>query len=277
MPQPDKLAEAISEHYARENLAQRIFDGLAVQGKTQRNLTAADLAPVDQLHTGGRTAVYELVSLAQILPGSRVVDIGGGLGGPARILAGELRCQVTVLELTPEFAKVGALLSERLDLANRVHYVCADALSMPFEDAWFDAAWTQHSTMNISDKPALYRQLFRTLRRGGRLAMHEIVAGPVASPHYPTPWASAAAQSFLLPEEELRNTIERAGFRPLAWQNITTESREWFQRAAPPPLPADRVPGLAATLVVEPEALQAQTRNLLEDRVNVVRAVFERP
>jgi len=277
MDEPTDLTDAVERHYARGDLGRRILAILTASGIDQRSLTLEDLAPLDQFHLGGKRATLELIELAGIEAGWRVLDVGGGLGGSARLLAQRLRCQVTVLELTKEYMEVGAMLCERLDLANRVHYRCDDALAMPFEDARFDAAWTQHSTMNIADKDRLYEQLQRVLRQHGRLAMHEIVAGTGGEVFFPTPWADNAEQSFLLPQAQLRSLIARHGFTELAWQDVTEQAREWFARAAMLPAPPASLPQLGLHLLVSPEAMRQQLRNLKEERIQVVRAVFERP
>ena len=274
MPQPSDIAR----HYTRGHLAERIFDGLRAEGKDPGRLKPEDTSPVDQFHIRGRAATLELAQLAGIQPGWQVLDVGGGLGGPARVLAREMRCQVTVLDLTEEFVRVGALLSERMDLAGLVHFRHGDAQDMPFVDGRFDAVWTQHSTMNIRDKQRLYESARRVLRRGGRLAMHEVVAGPVQPVHYPTPWADSEEASFLLSQEELRSLIGRCGFKELAWQDVTEASREWFERAAapsvapPPPLGLHLVLGQHAA-----QMMRGQVLNLQEGRVEVVMAAFERP
>jgi ubiquinone/menaquinone biosynthesis C-methylase UbiE len=268
---------AVERHYSRGDLWERICDGLRAAGKDPDRLRPDDLLPVDQLHIRGPEATLELAQLAGIQPGWGVLDVGGGLGGSARTLARRLRCQVTVLDLTEEFTRVGARLCERMDLAGLVHFQHGSALAMPFIDQRFDAVWTQHSTMNIEDKPRLYEEARRVLRRGGRLAMHEITAGPEGSPSYPTPWADDASASFLLPQGDLRALVARHGFRELAWQDTTIETLEWFRRVAP--APGAPVPPLGLHVVLgegAPAMRLGQERNFAERRLEVVQAVFER-
>jgi MPBQ/MSBQ methyltransferase len=273
MPEPS----ALERHYTRGDLARRIFEGLRVEGKDPGRLKPEDTAAVDQFHIRGRAATLELAKLAGVQQGWSVLDVGGGLGGPARTLARELRCQVTVLDITKEFVEVGALLSERMDLAGLVHFRHGSALDMPFVDGRFDVVWTQHSTMNIEDKQRFFREAYRVLRRGGRLALHEIVAGPVQPVIFPTPWADGESASFLLPQAELRTLIRAAGLRELAWQDTTQESLELFRRVAVPPIIQ---PPLGLHLILGDKAgqmTQGQVRNLEERRIEVVMAAFERP
>jgi SAM-dependent methyltransferase len=273
MHDPTDVSRAVTQHYTRGNLAEGIFDALRQAGKRPDQLQPDDLAALDQFHIGGQAATLALAELAGIQEGWSVLDVGGGIGGPARTLAKAMRCQVTVLELTEEFVEVGALLSERMDLAGKVHFRHGSGTDMPFPDGKFDAVWTQHSTMNISHKDRLYQEAHRVLRKNGRLALHEVVTGHVQPVEYPTPWAESPATSFLLSATELRQLIRGSGFAELAWQDTTEQSLEWFGRIAA----AAVVPGLSLQLVLTPEARRNALRNLQEQRVEIVQAAFRRP
>jgi 2-polyprenyl-3-methyl-5-hydroxy-6-metoxy-1,4-benzoquinol methylase len=68
------------------------------------------------------------LQLAGLGHGERVLDVGGGIGGPARTLAGA-GFSVTVLDLTEEFCRTGAALTERVGLASRVTFHHGNALA----------------------------------------------------------------------------------------------------------------------------------------------------
>ena len=91
---------SVGDHYARDGLAEAILTALHEAGKAPDSITAHDLVPVDQLHTRGKDATLELARLAGVTPEMRVLDVGGGLGGPARTLASEIGCSVEVLDVT---------------------------------------------------------------------------------------------------------------------------------------------------------------------------------
>ena len=204
---------SIGEHYASDGLAVAILTALHKAGNDLDSITAQDLTPVDQLHTRGKDATLELAHLAGITPEMRVLDVGGGLGGPARTLATEIGCSVEVLDVTEEFCRAGEMLTTRTGLGHLVSFRYASALDMPHPDASFDAVWMQHSSMNIADKERLYAEIHRVLRPGGHLALHEIMAGPVAPIHFPVPWARGPEISFLRPPEEVRALIHRHRLR----------------------------------------------------------------
>src|SRR5437660_335025 len=87
-------APATNAYWGRDRLEEKILDALAAAGKNVDSLTIDDLAPADQFHGGGKGATERLARLAALKPGTRVLDVGGGLGGPARTLAGQFGCRV---------------------------------------------------------------------------------------------------------------------------------------------------------------------------------------
>jgi len=269
-------ARSVNEHYAREELTGAIEAALRAAGRGLDGLAPDVLAPVDQFHTRGREATLELARLADVGPGLQVLDVGGGLGGPARTLAGELGCRVTVLDLTEEYCRAGAWLTTITGLADRVTFRHGSALDMPFEAASFDIAWTQHSSMNVEDKERLYGEIHRVLRPGGRLALHEIMAGPRESIHFPVPWAREPGLSFLRPPETIHQLLARRGFREIAWVNVTAPSLEWVRRR----LAASPVPGSLGFHLLLGGDVAPMFENLLlnleERRVCIVQAVWGR-
>ena len=271
---------SVGEHYAHDGLAAAILAALHEAGKDPDSITAQDLTPVDQLHTRGKDATLELARLAGVTPEVRVLDVGSGLGGPARTLATEIGCSVEVLDVTEEFCRAGEMLTTRTGLGDLVTFRHASALDMPHPDASFDAVWMQHSSMNIADKERLYAEIHRVLRPAGHLALHEIMAGPVAPIHFPVPWARGQEISFLSPPEEVRALIAGIGFEESAWINETASALRWFrERLAAADAASGELPPLGLYLVLGADLGQMfrnLARNLREDRVVVVQGVFER-
>ena len=273
----EPLDRSVDDHYGGGDLAAKILEALHAAGKDRDALTIEDLAPIDQLHARGKRATLELARLAGITPGMRVLDVGGGLGGPARTLASEYGCTVEVLDITEEFCRAGEMLTARTGLADLVSFRHGSALEMPYPDAGFDVAWAQHSSMNIADKERLYAEIRRVLRPGGRLAMHEILAGEVSPIHFPVPWAREPRISFLRPPEETYALLKDTGFEELAWIDESASATEWFQQrlAVTPGGPRPLGPHLVLGDDFG-EMFRNQVRNLQERRISIVQAVFER-
>jgi SAM-dependent methyltransferase len=273
------MTRAVEEHYGRSGLGPAILEALRATGKNPDALATGDLAPVDHFHTRGLEGTLELARLAGIERGVRVVDVGGGIGGAARVLARELGCRVTVVDLTEEFCRVGEDLTRRVGLSDRVEFRHGSALEMPLADAAFDVAWTQHASMNVSDKRGLYREIRRVVRPGGRLAMHEIMAGVVRPIHFPVPWAREPAISFLWSPDSTRQLVGEVGFRELVWQDQSAMSAEWFRRRAATSVAGTGPPPLGVHLLLGTDfnrMIANQVRNLDEDRIRIVMATWER-
>jgi ubiquinone/menaquinone biosynthesis C-methylase UbiE len=209
----------------------------------------------------------------------RALDVGGGLGGPARTLASEFGCTVEVLDLTEEFCRAGEVLTARTGLSDLVSFRHGNALEMPYPDASFDVVWTQHSSMNIADKERLYVEIHRVLRPGGRLALHEIMAGPTSPIHLPVPWAREPSISHLQPPGTVRSLIAATGFNEVAWVDETASATEWFHQRLPATT-SEGPPPLGLHLLLGPdfgEMFRNQVLNLSEGRISAIQAVFERP
>ena len=278
-----QVDQGISGHYTPMDLGaalRSVLAGLRATGKDPDALTPDDLAPVDQFHSRGKAATVELARLAGLRGGERVLDVGGGVGGPARTLAGEFGCSVTVLDLTEAYCRIGERLTELTRLTDRVSFRHGSAYEMPFEDASFDVAWTQHSSMNMDNKERLYAEIHRVLRPGGILALHEIMAGPVQPIHFPVPWATDPAISFLRRPEEVRALLRELGFAERAWLDTTPQSLAWFRERVPAgPAAGSAPPPLGPHLLVGPHlgaGFRNTIRNCEEQRLVVIEAVFER-
>jgi SAM-dependent methyltransferase len=270
-------ADVVSAHYTVGDLGDTILASLRAAGLDPDALQVEVLAPLDQFHTGGADATRALIRRAGLQPGMRVLDVGGGLGGPARLIAHEAGCTVTVLDLSEESCRVGEWLTARVGLADRVAFRCGSALALPFPGGTFDVVWTQHAAMNIAEKVRLYREICRVLRPGGRLAMQEPLAGRVGPIHFPVPWAGDASISFLQPAAEIRALLAAVGFREVEW----VDEREAVLSGMQVPMPGEppRGPLPFAALVLGPRLPEMQrnaARNLREDRLTLVQAVFER-
>ncbi len=269
----------VQRHYTRFDLADRILDALRQSGADLDALTLDDLGPIDEFHIRGREATTELGELGSLSPGTSVLDVGCGIGGPSRLLAARYGCRVTGIDLVGEYCRVATMLALRVCRDRSVRYCQANALDLPFGDATFDIVWTQHASMNIEDKQRLYAEMFRVVRPGGRLLLYDIVAGPGGPIHCPVPWARDSAISFLATAEQLEDGLRAAGFDVTTWQDLTEPVREWFRKmrgrarasGAPPSGPS----------ILLGSAWETMTGNMVtnfeEHRVGVVRAVLSRP
>jgi SAM-dependent methyltransferase len=209
-----------------------------------------------------------------------VLDLGSGVGGPARTLAAEFGCRVTGIDLTEEFCQAAILLSERTGLEGQVTFHRGNMLHTPFEDNSFDVVWSQHVQMNVPDKSQLYEEVRRILKPRGRFALYEVCAGLGGSVYFPVPWASDESISFLIEPPHLQRLLTDAGFRQVAWNDDSAAAIAWYREvsATMRARPADAPPPVGLNLLMGdsfPEKFRNLGRNLEEDRIRVVQAVFD--
>lgn len=258
---PGHATDVIARHYSRGNLLERLRAALLADGADPDRPTVAALAPYDHFHGRGLEATEEVANRLVVAKTDRILDIGSGIGGPARYFAQRFGCQVTGIDLTSEFCEVARDLTRMLRLADRVSFEQGDALMMPFADASFDGAYSMNVAMNIADKDRLYREIHRVLRPGAWLVLSELARGPGPAPVYPTPWAESAAASFLATPAETRQRLEAEGFTILAARDTLKEafaygalSRAMVERGEKPPhraaqlMHGDMAPAMSANV-----------------------------
>ncbi len=271
----------VTSHYARHGeLTARILAALAAAGKDTNALELEDLTPLDQFHLRGHQATRELAEEAGLAPGQRLLDIGSGIGGPARMLAQDYGVAVTAVDLTEAFCRTAAELSALVPEAPAPAFVCADATRLPFPAGRFDVVWTQHAAMNIPDKPALYRECLRVCRPGGRFLVYDVVEGPAGDPYYPAPWASTPSGSFLVEAAELRRLVLAAGFRERAFRDLTAAAVAWNRERQTRMADTGTQPALGPHLLMGPEFPQMIAnvgRGLEEGRLGLATGLFEKP
>jgi SAM-dependent methyltransferase len=267
------VLEDVRDHYRATGLAARLKTALLALGPEDRQFAPRQLAALDQFHTRGLAATAEVAKLAGIGAGMSVLDVGSGLGGPARFLAATCGCRMTGVDLSEPFVEAARYLTARTGQVGQVSFETASALELPFERGRFDAVLLQHVAMNIAERPLLYREIRRVLKPGGRFATFDVVSTG-REPHYPVPWARTSATSFLLTADATRAAIEPAGFRTLVWHDDTEAAKAWIaelRASGPPPSP-----NLGVVMGPDFAELAANLgRNLLEGRLGILTAVFE--
>ena len=263
---------AVVDHYTLGDLTDKIAAALRLAGKDLAHLETADLAAIDEFHIRGRSATLELAESMELTAGCHVLDIGSGLGGPARTLAEVHGCRVTGIDLSAEFCGTARQLSRWGGLSDKIGFVEGDATSLPFEAASFDAAMTIHVAMNIAAKGAMYSGARRVLKPGRIFAAYDILQGEGGEIAYPVPWARDPSISHLATPSEMRKLLESAGFRIEAEHDSTEASEAWFRQAAAR-MSATSTPPVGLRQFLGSDAAQMtlnQVRNLAERRIRTV-------
>ncbi len=234
----------ITDHYSHGRLLDDIEAGLTTLGKSPRTAEVDDLAPVDEVHIGGRLATEAFLDQLDIGPGDHVLDVGCGLGGASRFAVERYGCRVTGVDLSEEYVEVGTVLNSWVGLAGRVRLEAADASDTPYPDAEFDKAYMLHVGMNIPDKIALATELHRVLTPGGVLGVYDVMRVGEGELDFPVPWASTPDASAVARPEDYRRALAQSGLRVTAERNRAAFAERFFTdlqaaaagAAGPPPL-----------------------------------------
>lgn len=268
-----EMIDRVRDHYRATGLTERLKTVLAALGPEDQVLKPEQLAQLDQFHTRGLPATAELAKLAGITADMMVLDVGSGVGGPARYLAATCGCQVTGVDLSTPFVDASRYLTERTGQSDQVTFEVGSALELPFENTRFDVVLLQHVAMNIDDRMGLYSEVRRVLRLGGKFATYDVVLTS-GDPLFPLPWAPTSATSRLLTAEATREAVEAAGFNTLVWQDDTEAAKAWAAQLSA----SSQAPSPNLGVVMGPDmALLAGNlgRSFLEGRLGVLTAVFE--
>ena len=239
----EEYRQAVAGHYAATDLWERIVEGLARAEVDHQRLSPEQLAPIDELHMGGRRATLEVIGRLDATAGQRVIDVGCGLGGTARNLAALHGCTVVGVDITPEYIEIARQLTRMVRLEGIVAFEVTEATRFPFADRSFDGALMLHVGMNIPDKAAVFAEVKRVLRPGGFFAVYDVMQTGDGPPALPVPWAAEPAMSYLERPESYRMLLQAAGFGIEGERDhvglaldVFRATRARFAERGPPPL-----------------------------------------
>ncbi len=259
MPETTKVAA----HYTSGGLLDRIQEGLDRHG-VKPPYALDTLALFDEFHIGGRQATEGFIGKLKVNAGSRILDLGCGLGGPARYVAKITGARVTGIDLTPEFVEAGRALTGLALMLDRVDISQGSVLDLPQKDSRFDAAYMIHVGMNIADKEALAREVFRVLKPGGKFGIYDVMSVSDEAISYPVPWASDAGQSALSSPEQYRDALKAAGFELDSETDQTGFAQNFFARLVANQRGSDGPPPLGLHLVMGPDT-KTKVRNMIDN------------
>lgn len=247
------LERNVAAHYARQNLEEAILEALQKAGRPVDPIDPADVAAIDEFHFGWAAVTAELAKDAAFTPQMHILDIGSGIGGPARHFARACGCRVTGVDLTEDFVAAANALTRRCGQADGVSFRVGSALALPFMAGTFDGATLMHVGMNIADKAKLFSEARRVLKSGAAFVVYDLMRLSEEPLPYPMPWAATTATSFVEPPAAYRSLLEASGFRIEAEKDHTAFGLEVFaamraraEAEGPPPLGPQLLIGPAA-------------------------------
>lgn len=220
----------VAQHYTRGGLEGTILRALSQTGHNPDRLQPADLVAVDEFHVGGIEATEDLGTQMNLGTGLQVLDVGSGIGGPARYYAAQYQCKVTGVDLTEEFVQVARSLTRRARLSHLAEFFQSSALNLPFQAETFDRAYMIHVGMNIADKAGVFAEVRRVLKTGGIFAIFDFVRTADGDLAYPLPWASRLDTNFVTDLDTYRDGLRSAGFQIQRERSRRTFGIEFMER-----------------------------------------------
>jgi ubiquinone/menaquinone biosynthesis C-methylase UbiE len=267
--------KAIADHWGSGDVYARIIAALGKMSKPLDAVTVEDLAPVDHFHACGFTATVELADRLPVKAGQHILDIGCGLGGPARYMAKRFECKVSGLDITPLFVEASNRLTALLRMEDQVTVQHGDGQRLPYGDAAFDGAYTQHVTMNVTGRRQFFSEAHRVLKRGAFFALTEHGLGPKGDPHHPLPWSADGSGAYLVTPAETRALLEWAGFEDIVLEYTCARYVARY-RSAIEKAEKGVLPPLGIHLLMGDTALQKTrnaARNIEEGRTHPIQLV----
>jgi ubiquinone/menaquinone biosynthesis C-methylase UbiE len=272
-------AGASSNYWASGDVYALILRALKDASKPLDSLTVEDLAPVDHFHARGFPATVELADRLPVRAGQHILDIGCGLGGPARYLAKRFGCTVSGVDITAPFVEAANKLTSLLEMDRQVAVELGDGHHLPYETETFDGGYAQHVTMNVSDRDQFFAEAHRVLRPGAFFALTEHGSGPAGDPHYPLPWSEDGGGAYLVTPAQTRAHLESAGFVDIQIEDTGEKYLAAYRRAIElaaqgtlPPFGIHLLMGASA-----PEKIRNASRNIEEHRTHPVRVICHKP
>ena len=273
-------SKVVKAHYTHGSLIDAISQGIRAIGKTVDTVDIDDLSPVDEFHIGGRIATEEFLNQLGIDSTHHVLDVGCGLGGASRFATSRYGCRVSGVDLAQEYVDAGNVICQWLRLEDKIKLEAQDATHLPHPDATFERAYMLHVGMNISDKRALARELYRVIRPGGRLGIYDVRRVGEGELTFPVPWATEPQGSSVDPISTYLAALKSEGFSVLAERNRRDFALDFFatlkSNAAsadgPPPLGLHILMGSTAT-----EKIGNMIENISRNVVAPVEIVAEKP
>ena len=268
-------AKAIAAHWARGDVYASIVSALEKMSKPLTGLTVEDLAPVDHFHARGFPATVELADRMPIKAGQRILDIGCGLGGPARYIAKRFQCTVDGIDITAAFVEAAQKLTALIGMQRQVKIELGDGQRLPYADAIFDGAYAQHVTMNVSDRATFFAEAHRVLKPGAFFALTEHGLGPKGNPYYPLPWSEDGSGAYLVTPSDTRALLEKTGFANIIVEDTGPKYLAGYKKAIER-AEAGTLPPLGAHLLMGETALQKTrnaARNIEEGRTHPIELI----
>lgn len=224
------VEDALTKHYSREDLITVIKKAIQAIGKTPATVSVDDLSSMDEFHVGGRDATKMLMDSLELKVHHHLLDVGCGLGGPARFIADKYGSSITGIDLTPEFVDVGNKINCWFGLENQVNLREGNIMNLSALADQFDGAYMIHVGMNVEDKISLFKEIAKSIKRDGFFVVFDLMQIDSGGLTFPVPWSATQATSFLVSSGAYQYALEHSGFKIELVRNHHAFAIDFYQR-----------------------------------------------
>lgn len=271
--------QSVSDHWATEDVFAVILNAMRAAGINPATVSIEQLAPVDHFHARGFPATKELADVLPIKAGQRIVDIGCGIGGPARYLAKRFECHIDGVDITDPFVKAANQLTKLVGMESPVNCVHGDGQRLPYDPKSFDGGISQHVTMNVPDRGAFFGEAFRVLKPGAFFALTEHGLGDGGEPYHPLPWSKDGSGAYLKRPTETVQILKREGFTEIEVTDTGQKYLEGYNKAIELAEKGE-TPTFAVHILLgklAPQIVRNAARNIEEGRTHPVQIICRKP
>ncbi|CAE7416321.1 NMT1, partial [Symbiodinium necroappetens] len=214
-----------------------VHNALKEMGKATGALHVTDLTALghlDQYHYGGIQANDHVIELLGIDNTVHCLDVGSGIGGPARYIASKTGCRLTGVELQPDICRAGQELTERVPgLADRVNFMVGDIITLSktkeIPDETFDHFLSLLVFLHIPDRAGLLQACHNATKPGGTFLIEDFAAKPGKSfteLERSSLLDVVSAPTVTTPEQYVAD-LHAAGFVDIRVVDLSEQWRKW--------------------------------------------------
>ncbi|MDD5567610.1 MAG: methyltransferase domain-containing protein [Candidatus Omnitrophica bacterium] len=201
---------------------ERVYNEISAAGYGKDALLKEkDIRLFDQYHYLGTDVVEDAINFLEAGLQSRLIEIGSGLGGPARYLAEKAGCRVTAVELQPDLNQIASSLTKRCGLSGLVEHFCGDILEFPEDGGNFDAAVSWLAILHIPDRQALLKKCFNILKPAGKVFFEDYCKLGEFSPEEEKILREDVQCPYLPTTEEYKRQLIENGFTDVKLEDKT--------------------------------------------------------
>jgi sarcosine/dimethylglycine N-methyltransferase len=218
------------------NNVERVYKELEELGKSDSvNLDVEELSAFDQLHYHGTDALDIAIKMLDPQPQQHILEIGSGIGGPARYLAKNTEAHITALELQADQNEVAESLSRRCGLTNNLTHICGDFLNYGWGDKRFDMITSWLALYHIPGRQSMLSRCHQVLKQEGYFFTEDLYARVPLGPDQVSELEIELYAMTMPSWENYQAELAEVGFKIVhveemsdSWTNFTSERLEAY-------------------------------------------------